>query len=198
MYDIMSPIVYNKSSLQDWWQQSNNAKLGCIVLSLPKFPYIISIWAFVTPQLHGFFESSKVMRHKATLTAFGKKVPALPRAFPASQTSHLITFPSLWTKTCFITSFYSLRDLHWWTVNLASAGGEAACTVSYLACCCYCIRPLLLAWAFAKDQQDKNRKERLKIKKIKCLIPPQQQKSRWSTEEDDEGGKSCKFLLENH
>lgn len=167
------------------------------MLSLPKFPYIMSVWAFVTPQLHGFFESSKVMRHKAAITAFGKKVPVLPSAFPASQMSHLITFPSLWTKTCFITSFYSLRDLHWWTVNSESAGGKAACTASYLTCCCYCIRPLLLAWAFVKDQQDKNRKERLKIKKKTPRAPLSNKKS--MKHRGRRGGeKSCKFLPENH
>lgn len=52
----------------------------------------MSIRVFVTPQLHGFFESSKVMRRKAAITAFGKKVPVLPGAFPTSRTSHLITF----------------------------------------------------------------------------------------------------------
>lgn len=146
-------------------------------MSLPKFPYIISVWAFVMPQLHGFFESSKVMRRKAAITAFEKKVPVLPSAFSASRTSHLITFLSVWTKACFITSFYSLRDLHWWTANSPSARGETAFTGSYLTCRCYCIRPSLLAWAFVKDQQDKNRKEWLKIKKNKTASsPPQQRK----------------------
>lgn len=137
----------------------------------------MSLWAFVTPQLHGFFESSKVIRRKAAITAFGKKVPMLPSAFPASRTSHLITWLSVWTKTCFITFFYFLRDLHWWTANSLSAGRETACTASYLTCRCYCIRPLLLAWAFVKDQQDKNRKERLKIKKKTLLIPLSNEKS---------------------
>lgn len=127
----------------------------------------MSISAFLTPQLHGFFESSKVMRHKAAITVFGKKVPVLPGAF-------LACLPNV-SPYNFSISVNKDMFHHFFLFSQRLALMNSQCTeyrrrggvygVLFNHAVVIVSDLLLLAWAFVKDQQDKNRKERLKMEK---------------------------------